>query len=240
MLTYLQSFSLFGAVFNAVLVIAGTLIGLLLKKGLSETMADTMMKGLGLCTLFLGISGSLVGENSMILIISMVIGTLIGQGIDLEDKLQKLGNFIEAKFGASSKEGEEKKTSLAEGFVTASLLFSVGAMAIVGSLESGISHNHAVLMNKSMLDFVAAIIFSSSLGIGVAFSAVLVLVYQGGITLLAEWIAPLLTETVIHEMSCVGYVIIVGLALNMIGVTKLKVMNYVPAIFVPIVLCMFL
>lgn len=239
MLSFLQSFSLFGAVFNAVLVIAGAIVGLFLKKGLSDTMADTMMKGLGLCTLFLGISGSLVGENSMILIISMVIGTLIGQGIDLEDKLKKLGDFVEKKFSGKEKEGV-KKVSIAEGFVTSSLLFCVGAMAIVGSLQSGISHDHAVLMNKSMLDFVAAIIFSSSLGIGVAFSAVFVLIYQGSITLLAEWIAPLLTETVIHEMSCVGSVIIMGLALNMLGITKLKVMNYVPAIFIPIILCMFM
>lgn len=237
MLAFLQSFSLFGTVFNAVLVIIGACIGLMLKKGLSDTMADTVMKGLGLCTLFLGISGSLVGENSMILIISMVVGTLIGQGIDLEDKIQKLGELVERKFG-SKKEGQ--KTSIAEGFVTSSLLFCVGAMSIVGALQSGLSLDHAVQMNKSMLDFVAAIIFASSLGVGVLFSAAFVFVYQGSITLLAEWVAPLLTETVIHEMSCVGSVIIIGLALNMLGITKLKVMNYVPAIFIPIILCMFM
>ena len=237
MLAYLQSFSLFGAVFNAVFVIIGACIGLMLKKGLSDTMADTIMKGLGLCTLFLGISGSLVGENSMILIISMVVGTLIGQGIDLEAKLQKLGDWVEKKFG-SKKEGQ--KTSIAEGFVTSSLLFCVGAMTIVGALQSGLSLDHAVQMNKSMLDFVAAIIFASSLGAGVLFSAAFVFVYQGSITLMAEWVTPLLTETVIHEMSCVGSVIIIGLALNMLGITKLKVMNYVPAIFIPIILCMFM
>jgi len=225
-----------GTLVNVVAVIVGGSIGLLLKKGLSEKMADTLMKGLGLCTLYLGISGSLRGENSLILILSMVIGTLIGEGIDLEKRLDQLGKFVESRF--KSKDGG--KVSIAEGFVTASLLFCVGAMAIVGSLQSGLQGDHEMLFNKSMLDFVAAIIFASSLGIGVLFSSVFVLVYQGSITLLAQWVAPLLTDTVINEMTCVGSVIIVGLALNMIGITKLKVMNYVPAIFVPIVLCMFM
>ncbi len=225
-----------GTLVNVVAVIVGGSIGLLLRKGLSEKMADTLMKGLGLCTLYLGISGSLRGENSLILILSMVIGTLIGEGIDLEKRLDQLGKFVESRF--KSKEGG--KVSIAEGFVTASLLFCVGAMTIVGSLQSGLQGNHEMLFNKSMLDFVAAIIFASSLGFGVLFSSVFVLVYQGSITLLAQWVAPLLTDTVINEMTCVGSVIIVGLALNMIGITKLKVMNYVPAIFVPIVFCMFM
>lgn len=225
-----------GTLVNVGAVILGSGAGLLLKKGLPEKMADTLMKGLGLCTLFLGISGSLSGKNSLILIISMVIGTLIGQGIDLEDKINKLGQWVEKKF--SKKDGG--KTSIAEGFVTASLLFCVGAMAIVGSLQSGLSGNHEMLFNKSILDCVAAIIFASSLGIGVMFSSVFVLVYQGTITLLAHYISPFLTDTVIAEMTCVGSVIIIGLALNMIGITKLKVMNYVPAIFIPIILCMFM
>jgi len=223
-----------GTIVNTIAVIIGAFIGLGLKKGLPEKMADTLMKGLGLCTLFLGISGSLSGENSMVLIISIVIGTLIGEGVDLEDKVNKLGLWVEKKFGA--KEDTKKKTSIAEGFVTASLLFCVGAMTIVGSLQSGLQGNHEMLFNKSMLDFVAAIIFASSLGIGVAFAAAFVFVYQGVITLMAQWIAPFLNDTVIGEMTCVGSVIIIGLALNMLNITKLRVMNYVPAIFVPIIL----
>lgn len=225
-----------GTIVNVVAVIIGGSIGLLLKKGLSDKMADTLMKGLGLCTLYLGVSGSLKGENSLILILSMVIGTLIGEGIDLEKRLNQLGDFVEKRFKGKN----AGKVSIAEGFVTASLLFCVGAMTIVGSLQSGLQGNHEMLFNKSMLDFVAAIIFASSLGIGVLFSAVFVLVYQGSITLLAQWVAPLLSDTVINEMTCVGSVIIVGLALNMLGITKLKVMNYVPAIFIPIILCMFM
>ena len=113
-------------------------------------------------------------------------------------------------------------------------------MTIVGSLQSGLQGNHEMLFNKSMLDFVAAIIFSSSLGIGVLLSAAFVFTYQGAITLLAQWVAPFLSDVVIAEMTCVGSVIIIGLALNMLGITKLKVMNYVPAIFVPIILCRFM
>jgi uncharacterized membrane protein YqgA involved in biofilm formation len=224
-----------GTIVNTIAVIIGAFIGIGLKKGLPEKMADTLMKGLGLCTLFLGISGSLCGENSLILIISIVIGTLIGEGIDLEDKVNKLGQWVEKKFGGQESD-TKKKTSIAEGFVTASLLFCVGAMTIVGSLQSGLAGNHEMLFNKSVLDFVAAIIFASSLGIGVAFAAAFVFVYQGTITLMAQWIAPLLNDTVINEMTCVGSVIIIGLALNMLNITKLRVMNYVPAIFVPIIL----
>lgn len=226
-----------GTVVNTIAVIIGATIGMLLKKGLPEKMADTLMKGLGLCTLFLGISGSLKGENSLILIISMVVGTLIGEGIDLEEKVERLGKWVENRFKGKKGDG---KTSIAEGFVSASLLFCVGAMAIVGSLQSGLQGNHEMLFNKSMLDFVAAIIFASTLGVGVVFSAAFVFVYQGAITVLAQWISPFLTDTVIAEMTCVGSVIIIGLALNMLGITKLRVMNYVPAIFVPIILCMFM
>lgn len=227
-----------GTLVNTVAVIIGAVIGLLMKKGLPEKMADTLMKGLGLCTLFLGISGSLKGQNSMILIISIVVGTLIGEGIDLEEKINQLGTWLEGRF--KNKKGNSTKNSIAEGFVSARLLFCVGAMAIVGSLQSGLQGNHEMLFNKSMLDFVAAIIFASTLGIGVVFSAAFVFVYQGAITMLAQWISPFLTETVIAEMTCVGSVIIIGLALNMLKITKLRVMNYVPAIFIPIILCKFM
>ena len=225
-----------GTIVNTIAVIIGASIGLLLKKGLPEKLEDTMMKGLGLCTLFLGIRGSLEGNNSLILIISMVVGALIGEGIDLDEKLNRFGKWLENKF--KSKDGD--KVSIAEGFVSASLLFCVGAMTVVGSLQSGLQGNHEMLFNKSMLDFVAAIIFASSMGVGVLFSAAFVLLYQGAITLAAQWVAPFLTDTIIAEMTCVGSVIIIGIGLNLLGITKLKVMNYVPAIFIPVLLCQFM
>ena len=128
--------------------------------------------------------------------------------------------------------------SIAEGFVTASLMFCVGAMTIVGSLQSGLTGDHQMLFTKSMLDFVSSMIFASSLGLGVLFAAGFVLVFQGGITLLAGLAAPFLGDAVIAEMTCVGSVLIIGLGLNMLGLTKLKVMNYLPAIFLPILLCL--
>lgn len=225
-----------GTIVNTIAVIIGAVIGMFLKKGIPQRLSDTMMKGLGLCTLFLGISGSLDGQNSLILIISIVVGALIGEGIDLDAKLNQLGNWLENRF--KSKDGS--KVSVAEGFVSASLLFCVGAMTIVGSLQSGLQGNHEMLFNKSMLDFVAAIIFASTMGVGVMLSAAFVFVYQGAITLLAQWVAPVLSDVVIAEMNCAGSVIIIGIALNLLGITKLKVMNYVPAIFIPIILCQFM
>lgn len=225
---------------NTVAVILGAAIGMILKKGFPKKLADTLMKGLGLCTVFLGISGSLKGGNTLILIISMVIGTLIGEGIDLDDKMNRLGIFLEKRAAGKNgrQETEEQTGTIAQGFVSASLLFCVGAMAIVGSLEAGLTQDYSMLYNKSVMDFVSAIIFASSLGIGVMLSAAFVFVYQGAITLFAQWLAPVLSnEAIINEMTCVGSVIIIGLALNMLGITKLKVMNYVPAIFIPILLC---
>lgn len=228
---------LLGTLVNAGTVIAGTLVGLLFKKGLPEKFTDIVMKALGLCTAYIGISGSLKGSNTLILILSMVVGTIIGQLLDLDKRINQLGKWLESKFQKKQGEGEQ---SIGTAFVTASLLFCVGAMAIVGSLQSGLSNDHQTLYAKAMLDGVAAVVFTSTLGWGVAFSAVLVFLYQGSIAMLAQWIAPLLTETVINEMTCVGSVIIFGLSLNMLGITKLKVMNFVPAIFLPILLCRFM
>lgn len=241
-----------GTIVNATAIVLGGAIGLLLKKGLPEKIADTLMKALGLCTLYIGISGCLAGENTLVLIVSMVIGTIIGEAVDLDDKINRLGKWIERKFtgkkfseksamAVEAIEGYDaetaRKVSLAEGFVTASLLFCVGAMAIVGSLQSGLTGQHETLFAKSVLDCVAAIIFASSLGVGVLLSAGLVFTYQGSITLLAGFIEPFLTDPVIAEMNCVGNVIIIGLAMNMLGISKFKVMNFVPAIFLPILLC---
>lgn len=224
-----------GTFVNVAAILVGGIIGLVIKRGVPERIAETAMKGLGLCTLYIGVSGCLKGENPLVTILSIVIGAVIGEGIDLDDKLNKLGLFIEDKFRS-----EGQKTSISEGFVTSSLLFCVGAMAIVGSLKSGLLGDHEMLFAKSMLDFVGAIIFASTLGVGVLFSAAAILVYQGGITLLAQFVSPYLGDKTVAEMTCVGSIIIMALAFNMLGITKLKVMNYVPAIFLPILFCLFI
>lgn len=224
-----------GTIVNTIAVIIGGAIGILLKRGLPEKVSDTVMKGLALSTLYIGISGALKGQNTMVLIISIVIGAIIGEAVDLDDKLNSLGNFIERKF-----KSKDKNTSIAEGLVTASLLFCVGAMAVVGSLQSGLTGNNEMLFTKSILDFVAAIIFASSLGVGVIFSSIFIFMYQGTLTLLAQFISPYLGEIVIAEMTCVGSLLIIALALNMMKVSRFKVMNYVPAIFLPIIIYLFI
>lgn len=227
--------SLLGSAVNAGAIVLATLIGILLKKGINKRLSDVLMKAMGLCTLYIGITGALKGEKTLVLILSMVIGCVIGEGLRLEDGVNKLGKMLESKV-VKDTEG----STFGQGFVTSTLMFCVGAMAIVGSLESGLNGNHEVLYNKALMDFGLAVMFAATYGIGVAFSAVSVFVYQGLITILAVWIAPYLSEGTVAEMTCVGSVILIGLALNMVGVGKFKVMNYIPAIFLPILLCMFL
>lgn len=222
-----------GTIVNTIAVLIGGSIGLLLKKGLSEKIADTIMKGLGLCTLYIGVTGiiELKEQNTLFVIFAMAVGALVGEWIDLDEKLNRFSKFVEKKF---QKNGS--RISIAEGFMSACLLFCVGAMTIVGSLESGLTGNHTMLFTKSALDFVAAIIFASTLGIGVLFSSVFVFAYQGTLTMLAQWVSPLLNETVIIYMSGIGSLVIIGLGINMLGLGKLKVMNFVPAIFIPMLL----
>lgn len=224
-----------GTIVNTAAILLGTLLGLLLKKGLPERFQDVIMKGLALCVLLIGISGALKGENTLIAILSIAIGAIIGEIIDLDRRLNNLGQLLEARF--SKGDGEQ---TVARAFVTSSLLFCVGAMAIVGSLQSGLTGDHEMIYTKSMLDGISSIIFASSLGYGVVFSAVAVFVYQGAIVLLAQWIAPFLSDAVIVEMTCTGSLLIIALSLNMLGLTRIKVANYLPALLLPILLCLFL
>ena len=225
---------LLGTFVNMIAVILGGSIGMFLGSRFPKKLSDSLMKALGLCTLLIGISGLSKGENQLITIISMAIGTIIGELLDLDGKLTALGNYVEKRF---KKDGEN--VTIAEGFVNASLLFCVGAMTIVGSLQSGLVGDNSMIYTKSLLDFTAAIIFASTLGVGVLLSAFPILIYQGGIVLLAHFLAPFLTDAVIGDMTCAGSLIIIGLSFNMIGITKLKVMNMVPAIFLPILIYLF-
>ena len=226
---------LLGSLVNSAAIILGGSIGLALKKGLSDRIASAVMNALALCVLYIGVSGMLKGENILITILSMVFGTLVGEWIDLDKKINQLGDEIESRVSS-----ENKEHSVSNGFVTASLLFCVGAMAIVGALQSGLTGNHDTLFAKSLIDGIAAIVMASSLGIGVLLSAGLILVYEGGISLFANVMAPLLTDSVINEMTCVGSLLIVGLALNMLKLTDLKIMNYAPAVFFPILFGFFM
>lgn len=224
-----------GTVVNTIAVLVGASIGLLIKKGIPKRIGDSLMKALGLCTIYIGISGAFKGENTLVMIISMVLGTLIGEAVDIDKHVNSGVRKLENKF--SKGKGEN---TIAQGFITASLLFCIGSMTIVGAMNAGLLGDNTMLYTKSTLDFCSSIIFGSTLGIGVLFAGGFVLVYQGGLTLLAIAAAPLLSTTVINEMTCVGSLVIIATGLNLLGVTKLKLMNYIPAMFLPILLCLFM
>ena len=241
-----------GSIINMLAVFAGSAVGLLLKwlagrfsnilpdsaDQLGHRLQDIIMQGVALCVLYIGISGSLKGSNTLVAILSMVLGAIIGETLDLDRRMKQLGDWVQSKTQRFSGSGGP---SVSEGFVTASLLFCVGAMAIVGSLENGLTGNYDTLKAKSLLDGISAIVFASSLGIGVAFSGVAVFLYQGLISVSASFIAPYLGgDAVIAEMTCVGSLLIAALSLNMLGITKIKVMNLVPACLLPIFLCRFM
>ena len=240
-----------GAIINTLAIVAGSLIGLAIqavtKHSADDVSADSLggrlqalvMQGMALCVLYIGISGSLKGENTLVIIISIALGAVIGELLDLDAKMHALGDWVQKKTARLVHTGEGSP-SVADGFVTASLLFCVGAMAIVGSLENGLTGNYDTLKAKAVIDGIAAIVFASSLGIGVLFSAAAIFLYQGTISLAAGLLAPLLSDSVIAEMTCVGSLLIVALGLNMLVASKIKIMNLVPAIFLPILLCLFM
>ena len=215
---------------NAAAVIAGGLVGLLFKKGIPEKIAGLIMQAIGLCTVYIGISGTLKGENTLVLILSMVFGTAVGSLLDVDGAINRLADKVEAQ---TQRKGGT--VSLAEGFVTASLLFCIGAMTIVGSLNAGLRGDYEMLFTKSLLDLISACMLAVTLGVGVLLSAGFVLVFQGAIVLLSQVLAPVLTASCIAEITCAGSLMILALGLNMIGLGKFKVANYLPALlFVPL------
>ena len=221
---------MFGTIVNVISILIGCLIGGIAKGRIPENISKTIMHGLALCVIYIGVSGSLEGENTLLIIISIAIGALIGEIIDIDKILNNLGEYFERKFS------KNKDSSIAQGFITSSLLFCVGAMAIVGSLESGLTGNHDTLIAKSMLDGISAVIFTSTLGYGVMLSAITVFVYQGSIALFASSISPILSDTVITNMTAVGSLLIMGLGLNMLKITNIKIANLLPSVVLPIIL----
>lgn len=221
-----------GTYVNAIVVVIGAFIGLLIKNGLSEKVKTTVIHSVGLATLFIGISTTLTnmmdGGEPILFIVSLVIGSMVGEKIDIDLRLNHLGQFLERKVG----NGEH---SIAKGFVTASLLFCVGTMTILGALESGLRGNHDILYAKSVLDGTMAIILTSSLGIGVFFSAGSILIYQGAITLLSSFIEPYLSAEILREISIIGGILIFSLGFNILEIKKIKTANMLPAILGPVI-----
>jgi uncharacterized membrane protein YqgA involved in biofilm formation len=220
-----------GTIVNTLSILVGGLTGSLLKNRISSEYNETIMKALGLSVILIGLKGALEVNDILLLIISLALGTLMGEMLKIEKGIERIGAFLESKF---SKQG-----GLANGFVTASLVYCVGAMAIMGSLESGLSNKHDILYAKSLIDGITAIIFSSSLGIGVCFSAISVFIYQGIITLTASLMKQFLIPSVINEMSAIGGLLIVAIGANMLDIKRIKVGNMLPAVFIPLIYYIF-
>jgi len=221
---------LIGTLINVAAIIAGSALGLLLKRSFRQNMADVVMQGLGLCVILIGLSGALKTNNVLLMILSVVLGGVIGSLIGIEKRLNDLGEFAQRKLIRGADQGT---STFAQAFVTASLVFCVGAMAVVGALDSGIRGDHSTLIAKAALDGVASVVFAGALGPGVMLSAVPVLLYQGSIALLGNVISPLLSDIVVQEMSAVGGLLIVGIGLKMLLKAEIKVADLLPAIFIP-------
>ncbi len=230
MFDLLQNFS--GVLVNVLTVLVGSTVGLLLKKQIPEKLTNAVMTAIGLCTVAIGVTGVIKGQNQLVMIISLVLGTIIGTLIDIDGKLTKIGEKLQKK----SQKAENDKNTFSQGFVTASLLFCVGAMTIVGSMNAGISGDNQMLYTKSVLDLISSTMLGASLGIGVLCSSVFVLVFQGGLVALSMGLGSFLNDFAVAELICAGSVMIIALGLNLIGITKIKVANLLPGlVFVPVV-----
>lgn len=219
-----------GVLANVFAVIAGSLIGLVFNRGISKRFTDAVMVAVGLCVIYIGFSGSLVDENTVVMVISMAIGAFLGTWIDIDKYINNLGIKVEKRF-SSDKSGVGSEGKVAKGFVSASILFCTGAMTVVGSMDAGLGDN-SMLYTKSILDFISSIVLTVSLGWGVMLSSLFVLVLQGSIALFAGVLGPLLSSGAINEASSTGSLIIVAIGMNMAGITKIKVANLMPAIFI--------
>ena len=214
-----------GVLINFAAMIIGSLAGALFKKGIPQRVTGAVMSALGICVVYVGVTGSLNGENTVAIILSLVIGTVIGTIINIDNALEKLGEKIKNKFTK-----KESNSNIGNAMVTATLICCVGGMAIVGSLEAGINGNNTILITKAILDFIIIIMLTATLGIGTIFASIPLLIYQGTLVLLSEMIQPYLTEAMINDISCTGSLMIIALGANMLKITDLKVANLLPAL----------
>lgn len=213
---------------NMGMVLLGSMLGLLFGKRLRRQTMQGILSSLALITMVIGITSAIQTTDTLCLIVCSVLGTALGVWLKLEQRINNTGDWIKNKLGAAGR--------FTEGFVSACILFCVGSMTILGSFEAGLYHNYSIIFTKSALDFVSAMLFSSAMGIGVAFSSVFILLFQGALTLFAQTLAPFLSEEVVRQMSAVGGTILIGMGINMLEISKVKIpsANMLPAIFLPI------
>ena len=223
---------LLGAIANSAAVLVGGAVGLFAGKLLSPRIQKAVTCALALLVMSVAIPGIDDSQKPLVPILSMVLGVLIGELLDLDKAVNRFGDWLQRKIGGRGR--------FTEGFVTGTMVFVIGAMSIMGSLSSGLSGDHTILYSKSVLDGVSALIFASTMGVGVLLSSVPLFLWQGGIALLAALLSPYLAADVVAEINTVGSLLIMAISLNMLGVTKIRVMNLVPAMLLPILLCRFL
>jgi uncharacterized membrane protein YqgA involved in biofilm formation len=215
-----------GPLVNALTVAVCSLAGFFLVRGIPKRFEETVKKAIGLAVIYVGIRGALENQRTLLLIMSLVAGAVLGEAINIDRHMIRLGNWAEKKLGFGG-------GGFSRGFVSASVLFCTGSMAIVGSMQSGLQGNHEILFAKSILDGSISIVFAASMGIGVAFSAIPVLVYQGAIALAAMAVRDFLSPGIIREMSAVGSLLVAAIGINFMGVREIRVANLIPAIFIP-------
>lgn len=245
-------YSMLGSLVNFAAIILGGLVGLILNKKLPERICDTLTKGIYFCVVAIGVMGLFDGENPLITILSVAIGAVLGELIDIDTHINRFASFLQRKLAAGGKSLNDEsesivvgntlinpETKLSQSFVLCTLITCVGAMAITGAFESALG-DHTVLYSKSIIDAVTICVLSAALGVGCMLSAFPVLIYQGGLTLLFYYVGMLLPERTVGEVGCVGSILIIILGFNMLGLTKVKVANLVPAMFVPLLLCLFM
>lgn len=213
-----------GTIVNVGAIIVGATAGVVLRKGIPERFNQTIIQGIALTVMIIGIQMAVSSKNILVVVLSIVVGGLTGEILKIEERLDSFGLWIEERLG-------DGQGDFARGFVTASLVYCVGAMAIVGSIQDGLQGNPATLFVKALLDGVSAVFFASTMGLGVAFSAIPVLLYQGSITLLAQYVQAVLTQPVIIEMTATGGILILGIGIKILGIKEIRVGNLLPSIF---------
>lgn len=223
-----------GTLVNSAAIVVGAVAGTLLRRGIPAAWKETILAAIGLCVTVIGMKMAQGSAHLVLVVVSLALGALVGEALDLDGRLTRFGQWLQRRLlgNRSAATG----SSLGEAFVSASLLFCIGAMAIVGAIEDGLAGNHEILFAKASLDGVISVVLASTLGIGVALSAVSVLVYQGAITLLSFWMQQFLTEAVIGEISATGGVMILAIGLNLLGVTKIRLANLIPGLAVLVLL----
>ncbi len=221
-----------GTIVNALAIVVGGIIGIIFKNIIPDKLSESLLKATGLAVVTVGIRLSLAGENLTLLIVSVIVGTLIGELLDIEGRLDRLGQNIEGRL-------KNKDSNITAGFVSCTLVYCVGSMSIMGAIQSGLTGTHEILFSKALIDGIVSISMAVSMGVGVIFSSISVLLYQGLLTILAQFVQSLLSPEVISEMTAVGGTVIMAIGLNFLEIKRVKVGNMLPAIFLPILYFIF-